>query len=529
MKVSRKVVFSSIASLIFSSFLVIGAEINNNSKTDWSFLSFIKFAVIFAIIFFIFYKLLDKKIKLKSDEIKLKRWQLFLILIIPSLFLLWATNPGIFSWDSGVMYHYYATGEYTTHFSLIISWLLGSCVSLGQNIFGSANFGLVIFLLIQILAANFALTEVITYCSKKLKSKPFLIVCIIYFVTHLLVQNMLITAHQDVLFGSFAVLLALEFLKMVEDETYFSKKSNWLKVGIFTFFMCAVRNNGFFALLPTIVIGTIFLKGKRKNFFLILLIPMLLFQGYQKLVVNKIVVRTEPIIRESMNVPILQIARTLYYTKDTSFDERLYPFFGDCNWDLYEYSFDLSDDFKECMNNRHMGTHMREFIALWAEIGMKYPQHYFDAPFALTRSLYYPWVTYNHDDTTHRYHSFAHHSMSESVMTNWEDSIVDIKKAPNLPWLDSALDKYLSNQYWSETYGVRLIWCAAFTTYLLIITIIFALYRKLYKYIVPLGLLFGILLTVALAPTVQFRYVFPVVIAFPIMLYILIKCVSAKR
>lgn len=529
-KPSRKLIFSLIASLIFSSFLVIGAEITNSLKTDWSILSFLKFAVVFAVIAIVFYRVIDLNIKSRNDKIKIKRWQLFLILVIPSLFLLWATYPGIFSWDSGVMYHYYATGNYSTHFSPIIAWLLGSCISLGHHLFGADNAGLVIFLLIQIIVANLAISEVIYYLSNKLKSKRFLIICVVYFVTHLLIQNMLITAHQDVLFGSFVVLLVLEFVKMIEEKDYFSKKSNWLKVCIFAFMMCAIRNNGFFALLPALVIGIIFFKGNRKKYLFILLIPMVVFQGYKQVVVRKIVAVNEPIIRESLNVPLLQIARTLYYTKDKSYDERLYPFFGNCNWDYYETGFDFSDDFKECMNNRHMGTHMLEFVKLWAEIGMKYPEYYFDAPFALTQTLYYPWVNYNHDDTTHRFHSYAHHSTSKAVTKAWNGvGVADIKEEPNLPWLHYGLKTFLSNQYWGEAWGVRLIWCGAFSTWLLICAIILALYKKLYKYMVPLGLILGVLITVALAPTIQFRYVFPVVISFPIILYILIKCVSAKR
>ena len=155
-KPSRKLVFSLIASLIFSSFLVIGAEITNSLKTDWSILSFLKFAVVFAVIALVFYRVIDLNIKSRNDKIKIKRWQLFLILVIPSLFLLWATYPGIFSWDSGVMYHYYATGNYSTHFSPIIAWLLGSCISLGHHLFGADNAGLVIFLLIQMIVANYA-------------------------------------------------------------------------------------------------------------------------------------------------------------------------------------------------------------------------------------------------------------------------------------------------------------------------------------------------------------------------------------
>lgn len=526
----KRLLFSLIASLIFSTFLLVGAEITVHGRTEWSLAYFLRFLAIFVVLALLFYVIFNIKIAEKNDEITIPRWKIFLILIIPSIFLLWAVYPGIFSWDSGVMYHYYATGEYTTHFSLIISWLLGFCVNVGRNLFGSDNIGLALFLLIQIIAANIAITEAIHYLSKKLKSKPFLIVCVIYFITHLLIQNMLITAHQDVIFGSFIVLLGLEFVKMVEDESYFTKKKNWLKVGLFVFLMCAVRNNGFFALIPTLLIGFIFFKGNRKNFLFILLLPTLVFQGYKHLIVNKIVVYNEPTVRESLNVPILQIARTMYYTKDKSFDDRLYPFFGNCNWDLYKTSFDLSDDFKECMNNLHMTSHKMEFVSLWAEIGLKYPEYYFDAPFALTQKMFYPWTKYNHDESSYRYHTYAHHSISYEVMREWDGvGVAKIKEEPNIPILKKILKVILTKQYWGEIYGFRIIWSGAFTTYLLIIVILFALYKKLYKYMVPLGLIFGVLLTVALAPTVFFRYMFPVVISFPIMAYVLVKSITKDK
>ena len=523
----RRLVCSSLLSFIIAFLLVTGEQIDSTSNLNTVFFSF-NMILVTSILTFLFYKLFGLKTKKrKPEKIKIKRWQLFLLLFIPSMFLLFACFPGTYSWDDGTMYHRYATGQHTTHFSILISWFLGICIDFGTKILGNSNIGLAIFITAQAAVATFAIASILLYISNKLKSQKFLVIFILYFILHPLIQNRLIAAHQDTFFGAFFLLLLLEVVKMINEEEYFSKKKNWLLVSIFVFLMCACRNNGFFALLPALCLGLLFFKGKRKQYACILAIPLILFQFYNNFVVSKIVVKRESLFQESLSVPIMQIARSIYKNDDLAKNEDLKKFFKkDCNWQLYDTSQDLSDDFKNCLNTGYVSDHFTEFLKFWAEMGVKNPQSFIEAPLVASIRMYYPWINYDNDKKAHNYHSYEYTYVSGVSRANKDD--INIESSPKIPAIFKFMQSLTSEQKWSKIYGFRLIWCGAFTTLSLIIAVFMCLYKKRYKMLIPLSFIFGILLTVFLGPTIYFRYMFPAVISTPVIIYAIFSTFQSR-
>ena len=361
----RRAVYSIVAGLNFSLIFVCGFQLNKDHEIHFGLKTTAIIILFWLVLSALFYFVLNLRKSIKADKnFKLKRWQIFLPLFLLSLFLLFAIYPGNYCYDSGAQYRRYATGEYTTHYPPAFCFLLGVIIDFGVNVFGNANAGVVLACLFQSLIVNLAITETIFYLSNKIKNKKFTIINVTFFVVHPLVQILILSTCHDVVFGATFLLIVLELLKLSEDDLYLYKKSNWFKLFVYIFTMCIFRNNGFFALIPALIIGLIVLKKNRVRFATILLIPMLIFQiGYNIIFLGFINVKRESLIHESLNVPVMQIARALYYNHPTVWSDELNTYFHEvCDWRRYGEFPSISDGIKKCINDEYLESHLFEFV-----------------------------------------------------------------------------------------------------------------------------------------------------------------------
>ncbi len=535
LKDKRRLVLSVIAGLIFSSFFVCGYHYNHEHALKlnaWSILFFILFLIIISVIFYFF---LNYFYKIKTDKnFNIRRWQIFVPLMLLSLFLLFAIYPGKFCYDILTQYGMYWDGSYTTHYPPAFCFLFGIVVDFGTFIFGNQNAGLALFHFLQSLLVVSVITEILFYVSNKIKSKTFYRVSLFYFILHPLIQILMLSSCHDVIFGAMFAAVVLEVLKISEDDLYFVKKTNWLKIFVFTFLMCIFRNNGFFALIPAIFISLFFIKENRIKFFSIFLIPILVYViGYNTIFLNMIGVKRESIFKESLSIPVMQIARTVYYDYTLTDKNELDKYFNKyCNWRFYNKHQSFADDIKACLDGDAVENDLLGFVSLWAKTGLKAPNLYFEAAGMLSLGLYYPWTNYPEDSYNHSitYHAYEEYYMRPADGRAKEFNYVRITGEPNIPVLDDFLGDFIwKKQSWSHIPVLRFIWCGAFSTLMFIITTLFAIYRRQKKYLIPLAFIFGMLLTVFLSPVIIFRYVFPIAITFPIMLYIIVRCVNEKN
>lgn len=185
------------------------------------------------------------------------------------------------------------------------------------------------------------------------------------------------------------------------------------------------------------------------------------------------------------------------------------------------------------MNDEYMESHLIDFAIYWGKMGLRSPNRYIEAPGILALGLYYPWKTYPEvpNERSNIYHSYAEYSVVDAagIYSFPEDQTASLHRYANIDFLDHFFDGFIKNQGWSRVPLFRVIWSGAFTTFLFIFCICFISYKKQYKYLVPISLTFGLILTVFLAPVVLFRYIFPVVLTMPIMLYCILNTLKTKN
>ena len=453
--------------------------------------------------------------------------------MLVSLVLLFIIFPGNYCYDSGAQYHRYAVGEYSTHYPPAFCFLLGIVIDFGAKIFGNANWGIFLADLLQALIVNFALTEILFYISQKLKNKKFIIISILFLILHPLLQICTLSTCHDVVFGAVFILIALEFLKISSDEVYFTKKSNFIKMFFLVFILCIYRNNGLFALIPAVIIGLFMLKGKRIKFATLMLIPMLVFQiGYNTIFLNVIHVERQSIVHESLNIPIMQIARALYYNHPVAYSEELNTYFHEiCDWKNYGRFPAISDGIKSCIDDDYMESHLFDFVKYWAKIGAKAPHRYLEAPMMSTIGLWYPFTEYPENPTSNSimYHAYAEHDIHSYAFSYYDDGgAIEVSREGNKE-INNAIKEFIhTKQSWSKVPILDQFWRGSFTTFLLFFTAIIIIYRKKRKFVLAFAILFGLWLTVFLSPVIMFRYLYPLVLATPIMFYMIVSSIKSE-
>ena len=530
----RRIIFSILIGSFFGLALHFGSrladEVFNHNEFIFNATDIIFPFTLSFIFSFICYFLLELKIKEGTKELKIKRWKIFVPLFITSTIMLAAFYPGHHPADSHTMLEIFETGKYWTHFPPFVCVIIGSFFALGKFI-GNVSLGFALMIFLQSILVDFALTEAIFYCSKKLKMKLYPVLMVLFFIIHPLVQTLIIRAGQDTIFGGLLLLTGVELLKISEDENYFNKKRKFIFLGILFYLLCITRNNGVYVLILVALASIVSLKNSsnRKYFLPTIIIPIVAFFGFQNAFVNNFVAIKDSFFQETINMPILQIARSMKYNPDEDFKKELDKYFiqdGSCKtwlgiewyWENYDRSSGISDPYKDCMRPYLIEENALDFFGLWARIGLKNPGHYIEAPLVFTLSLYYPYTDYYREpkDITYQWHRYI-----DSYYVAYDYDGLETTKF--ITPLKSFLDNFVFYQDWSRVPILHQLWRGTFTTYVCFISIMLVLYKRKRKYLLPLSLTFGLILTVILAPVALFRYLFPAVLMTPIMIYIIIK------
>ncbi len=530
----RRIIFSILIGSFFGLALHFGSRLADEVFNHQEFVfnaTDILFPFTLSFIFsLISYFLLGLEIKEKTNELKIKRWQIFVPLLVTSLIMLIAFYPGHHPADAHTMLEIFETGEYWTHFPPFVCVIIGLFFTFGKLI-NNVSLGFALMIFLQSLLVNFALTEAIFYCSKKLKTKLYPVLMVLFFIIHPLVQTLIIRAGQDTIFGGLFLLAGVELLKISEDENYFNKKRKFVILAILFYLLCITRNNGVYVLILVALTSIVALKNSanRKYFLLTIIIPIVAFFGFQNAFVNNFATIKDSFFQETINTPIMQIARSMRYNPDENFKKELDKYFiqdGSCKtwlgiewyWNNYDRSSGISDPYKDCMRPFLIEENALDFVSLWARIGFKNPDHYVAAPLIFTLSLYYPYTEYYREnkDITYQWHRYI-----DSYYYGYDYD--GLKTTEFITPLKSFLDDFVFYQDWSRVPVLHQLWRGTFTTYICFIGAMLVLYKKKRKYLLPLSLTVALVLTVMLAPVVLFRYLFPAVLMTPIVIYIIVK------
>ena len=445
---------------------------------------------------------------IKNSEVILRNKNLFflslwLIIIFVDLFIFYtAQYPGIFTPDSIGQVRQILTGVYTNHHPFYHTMIIKIFIDIGLNVFNDINVGVALYSIFSI----FVLATCIIYIVKTIYTitknlNLTLIVYICYLVYPVNIKYSFYMG-KDVFFGVAISVFVVTIYKILNNIGNY--KVNLLITFLSSLGVCLLRSNGLFVYVFSFIVFFILFFKKYKFINLIMVITILLSIILKYPVLSSLNVK-QPDTIESLSIPAQQIARVIKDEKELTSDQKelLNKVIDIDKIPDYYVSF-FSDPIKNLVrekgNQDYLKEHSKEYLNLYIQLGLKYPQKYIEA-----------WV-----DQTRGYWNSGY------AFWRWADGVTNndlgVYQTINNKFFDSALTLYLME--WSGSPIFTFFLSIGFMVWFLIMFVYkSALYKRkdLFFIMVPPLLVIATLL-IATPLYAEFRYAYAVSLTLPFII-----------
>lgn len=462
-------------------------------------------------------------------------WKIFLI----SLFLIllcWipcflAYYPAVCAYDTTIQTGQIADRSYNDHHPIAHTLLLQGAMELGEAAFGSVNTGVGIYTGLQMLflAGSFAYGIVLT--GRLGVKKGWRLLLLLYAMLYPFHWFMGVSVIKDTVFAAFFLLQMLSLCALLSEgvEKGFIGFHGILFL-ISTVGMLLFRNNGKYAMLVLLVfllLAVCFGKKQRKLWLRLFSYTFVGFLAGNILlsVLFSVTGAEQGDKREMLSMPIQQMARSMIYhggvgvlpEDDNTMGEEAKALINDFLLDesYREYRPDISDPVK-CHTNTYVPRYRaKEFVKTYLNLFVQYPGDYVNAALAVNAGYLSP------GDVSHAH---INENGTETglgyVQTRWVESELNprgIYKDSKWESLHQILEKWADDNAYLKLPVIKylfvpgtFLWCYLFLACGLLV-------HRRFRMLLPLSLVLGYYITLFLGPTVQMRYLYPVMIALPFM------------
>lgn len=411
----------------------------------------------------------NNKTSNKKKYLKLNKWfYIFLFIAFSSinLIVLLANYPGLGSSDSEdiicqAINFFNNTGqnkfeEISAHHSVFYTLLFWLILNI-TNFINDIHFSIFIFLVIQILLISLFVCLSISWASKILPNKTFLIILIILLTLNPVLISYASKFLKDVPFSILIVVLSL-FLYNLSNK----KKTNikdYLFLGILMLLICLLRNTGILiCLISLIYIFILNILNRSKILVLTIVLATLMLLIWPQLF-NSLGIKKANFV-ESAGIPLQQIARTVKYDGNINTNEKefinsimqidkLSVAYLETNVDTIKFSKDFNNEFLE--NNKF------EFLCTWIKLFPRNINHYIPAWAWTTYGYWSPYraagIAGNHPIMTEHTTNYIGITLLPSKLCNFIPYRIIFNNSGLLIWILIAylmLLKMLNNDRWKD-------------------------------------------------------------------------------
>ncbi|MDD2435552.1 MAG: DUF6020 family protein [Bacilli bacterium] len=394
----------------------------------------------------------------------------------------------------------------TNHHPVLHTILLGSSLKIGR-VLGSDNFGLFIYSMIQISILVSALAFTINY-TKKLKTPYWVrwVILIIYSLAPVF-PFYAMSAVKDVIFTSLIILYTILLFELIDNKEKINTKK-MIRYILLILLIMLFRNNGIYVIILSFPFFFFITKQNRFQLGLILVTPILLYQGYSNILLPAFGI-TPGSIREALSIPFQQTARYVKYDNRLTEEEtKVIDKLLDYDTLAERYNPVLSDPVKNQFNPDYNKEDLSKYFRVWFNGLKKHPDLYLEATIHNTYGYFYPntskwYIYYKYDSRLQETGLFDYHyndlSGQRKVL-----SLFGIAY-PYIPIIGMMVN-------------------IGFGSWVIMMMSAFLITLKKYKYlIVLLPSLSLLLICIASPANTYFRYAMPYIFSIPILLAILIK------
>ena len=358
-----------------------------------------------------------KKETLINKDNHYKKWWFALIFII--ILCSWVPYfisffPGLMSPDSMNQWAQ-ASGiiDYSNHHPIAHTMLIKLFYAIG-NSFNNPNIGVALYSGFQMIIMSLVFTYGLCYLLKRKASVWFVIGCILTYSLVPIFGYYSITMWKDILFGAASYLLLIQLYKYLNEKEFKIIDITLLILSVL--WVGVFRTNGLYVSILIGIICVAFIKGKRKQSLLFILVPaicayMITGPIYTMCGINK----TE--FTENIGVLIKQEYAVIYENKSVSKkNEEFLNKLVSKDDALLAYS-PFSDHIKmtPSYSNEFLEKNKIEFMKVWLIIGIHHPKTYVNSYLKSTYGFWYPeaqgyiihrWPIADNDMNLHSYGEF---------------------------------------------------------------------------------------------------------------------------
>lgn len=390
------------------------------------------------------------------------------------------------------------------HHSVFHTVIMGSIFKLGKEI-ASFRFGAFLYTMVQVGVLLSVFSFMIYYMKKNKINTLFIFLSVMFIGLNPIVMTYSITAIKDTPSAIFTLLYVIFLLQIVRNfDSIFKNKLRVIVLLITILLVLLLRNNGIYTFLLSFPFLFLLYRRRWKKLLLMFILPLMIFGLYDKVLLPSFDV-SDGSIRETLSVPVMQLARLIKYNKDVFSDEDKVIIDKVFNFKYMGESYDpyISDPVKNLYNKNSTKEELMEFMGVWFKYLKRYPGVYIESFFNSTYGYFFPGMS---DDALYLYgYNCSDHSF------------LDIK-APGIFVSFRRFITCILKIYYKLPFFMNQV---AYYDWLLMLSCVYVMIKKKWKYLIPFTPLLATLLSCLASPVNgSFRYILPIVYSAPLMILI---------
>lgn len=317
-----------------------------------------------------------------------------------------AEYPGFFVYDAVDEYTAVATRQFTTHHPLLHTLLLGGSVRAGEVFLSSADAGIAVFILAQMIVLSFIFAWVVSH----IRHRGCRLFALLWYGLFPTVVMFALCSVKDTMCAA-AVLLSVVMTVRVLTET---RRSDMICLALSLLVMMLMRHNAVYAVIIYGCVMGGYLAYVTHGPILRRITPAL---GLAGVLVLYLIVSTALVYalhaddtehQEILTVPIQQLARTWSVYSDELTQEELDTLYEVLPEEsLRHYTPELSDPVKIGFDNAAYERDPAKYRRLWFELFRQHPLSFINAWLDTSYGFYYPYTIVNVYEG-HRVYTFTY-------------------------------------------------------------------------------------------------------------------------
>lgn len=529
----RSAVFAATGGLLASVNLVIGAMLStyNAIVFDGNIFFIVISLMVLLFSFFAFIAINLNKINNYSsapeNNISTKKfsgrkrsffvpWVIITIIWIPALL---AFYPGIYAYDAIAQLADIQSDILTTHHPVIHTFLLYVTFKAGYYIFGSYQFGMLIYSICQMLILS-ASTAYACYCLGKWCSRSYAqVFALLFFSLNPIFPILAISATKDVIFSALCLVVICFVVDFSLDAKAIKSNKRLIMFFVFLTITSLFRNTGIVLSVGALIVAVIFFRKYLRRFLFVTAGSIIVYIIISVPLMSALGIESGD-VREALCVPIQQLARVYNYSPESFSDEdKKYLLSLIDDESLSNYNPRNADSTKNNFNSEVAKADWGKFIKLWINIGVKCPVMYVESFLMNCQSFWYT-DSPNHDLLMGQPYLEVENKIWDGYISIYQES----------KWI-GLRDAYtnITNGTLHERYPLlSMLLSPAAMLWLLIGSIFALLYLKRYYLLSSPFLLLLLWMTMTISPLALVRYALPMFLAAPVLLCLVLTVPKSK-